>query len=177
MLTLVYTLAMGLGIGATAMVSRRIGEHDPVGASRAAMQAIWLGAFLSVTLGVAGAVLAPQLLALMGAEPAVIATGSNFTRVMLGGNASVLMLFLLNAIFAARAMRRSPCGRCGWRTPSTSPWAPAHLRPRTVPRDGVTGRPCDDHRPEHGRVSMRSPACCVLGRCTCRRASCASSQC
>ncbi|MBK9977276.1 MAG: MATE family efflux transporter [Gemmatimonadetes bacterium] len=110
MLTLVYTLAMGLGIGATAMVSRRIGEHDPVGASRAAMQAIWLGAFLSVTLGVAGAVLAPQLLALMGAEPAVIATGSNFTRVMLGGNASVLMLFLLNAIFrgagdAAIAMR------------------------------------------------------------------------
>lgn len=110
MLTLIYTIAMGLGIGATAMVSRRIGEHDPEGASRAAMQAIWLGLILSVSLGVAGVVLAPWLLAVMGAEPALIATGTNFTRVMLGGNASVLMLFLLNAIFrgagdAAIAMR------------------------------------------------------------------------
>ena len=99
MMTLVYTIAMGLGIGATALVARRIGEHDPMGASRAAMQAVLLGLVLSVTLGVGGAVFAPQLLALMGAEPAVIATGSGFTRVMLGGNASVLMLFLLNAIF------------------------------------------------------------------------------
>jgi len=110
LLTLVYTIAMGLGIGATAMVARRIGEHDPEGASRAAMQAIWLGVILSVTLGAAGALFAPDLLALMGAEPAVIAEGSAFTRVMLGGNASVLMLFLLNAIFrgagdAAIAMR------------------------------------------------------------------------
>ncbi len=110
MLTLIYTIAMGLGIGATAMVSRRIGEHDPEGAARAAMQAIWLGVILSASLGVAGAVFAPQLLALMGAEPSLIATGSTFTRVMLGGNASVLMLFLLNAIFrgagdAAIAMR------------------------------------------------------------------------
>jgi putative MATE family efflux protein len=110
MLTLVYTIAMGLGIGATAMVSRRIGEHDPMGASRAAMQAVFLGLFLSVALGITGAVFAPQLLALMGAEPAVIQTGSTFTRVMLGGNASILMLFLLNAIFrgagdAAIAMR------------------------------------------------------------------------
>ena len=110
MLTLIYTIAMGLGIGATAMVSRRIGEHDPEGAARAAVQAIWLGVILSASLGVAGAIFAPQLLALMGAEPSLIATGSTFTRVMLGGNASVLMLFLLNAIFrgagdAAIAMR------------------------------------------------------------------------
>jgi putative MATE family efflux protein len=110
LLTLIYTIAMGLGIGATAMVARRIGEHDPVGASRAAMQAIWLGVMTSAVLGVLGAIFAPDLLALMGAEPEVIATGSTFARVMLGGNASVLMLFLLNAIFrgagdAAIAMR------------------------------------------------------------------------
>lgn len=110
LLTLIYTIAMGLGIGATAMVARRIGEHDPEGASRAAMQAIWLGVLLSLALGAGGAIFAPDLLALMGAEPAVIAEGSSFTRVMLGGNASVLMLFLLNAIFrgagdAAIAMR------------------------------------------------------------------------
>lgn len=110
MLTLIYTIAMGLGIGATAMVSRRIGEHDPDGASRAAMQAIWLGIILSLALGLTGAIFGPQLLMLMGAEPEVVATGSTFTRIMLGGNASVLMLFLLNAIFrgagdAAIAMR------------------------------------------------------------------------
>lgn len=110
MLTLVYTIAMGLGIGATAMVSRRIGEHDPDGASRAAMQAIWLGIILALALGLTGALFGPQLLALMGAEPDVVASGGTFARVMLGGNASVLMLFLLNAIFrgagdAAIAMR------------------------------------------------------------------------
>ena len=110
MLTLIYTIAMGLGIGVTAMVARRIGEHDPEGASRAAMQSIWLGVLLALALGISGALLAPQLLAVMGAAPSVIATGSTFTRVMLGGNASVLMLFLLNAIFrgagdAAIAMR------------------------------------------------------------------------
>lgn len=110
MLTLVYTIALGLGIGVTAMVARRIGEHDPAEASRTAMQAIWLGLILSAVLGVAGAVFAPDLLRLMGADDAVIAEGTTFARVMLGGNASILMLFLLNAIFrgagdAAIAMR------------------------------------------------------------------------
>ena len=110
MLTIIYTLAIGLGIGATAMVARRIGEHDPEGAARAAAQTLALGVIVSVVLGVAGVVLAPRLLALMGATPGVIETGSNFTRVMLGCNASVVMLFLLNAVFrgtgdAAIAMR------------------------------------------------------------------------
>jgi putative MATE family efflux protein len=110
MLTLIYTIAMGLGIGATAMVARRTGERDPEGAARAAMQAIWLGVFVSAVLGVSGAIFAPDLLRIMGAEPAVIERGVNFTRVMLGGNISVLMLFLLNAVFrgagdAAIAMR------------------------------------------------------------------------
>ena len=110
LLTMVYTLAMGLGIGATAMVARRIGERDPDGASRAAMQAIWLGLITAAALGVIGAIFAPQLLQLMGAEASVVRTGTTFTRVMLGGNVSVLMLFLVNAIFrgagdAAIAMR------------------------------------------------------------------------
>jgi len=99
MLTIIYTIAMGLGIGATAMVARRIGEHDPDGASRAAMQAVWLGVGVSISLGLVGAILAPDLLRLMGADAEVIRTGTTFARVMLGGNASVLMLFLLNAIF------------------------------------------------------------------------------
>jgi len=110
MLTLIYTLAIGLGIGATAMVARRTGEHDAEGASRAAAQTLIIGICVSIVLAVIGITLAPQLLALMGASPGVIEQGTNYTRVMLGGNASVVMLFLINAIFrgagdAAIAMR------------------------------------------------------------------------
>ena len=76
LLTIVYTIAMGLGIGATAMVARRIGEHDSDGASQAAMQALWLGVVVAAALGVAGAVFAPDLLRLMGAEPEVIRQGT-----------------------------------------------------------------------------------------------------
>jgi putative MATE family efflux protein len=110
MLTMVYTLAMGLSIGATAIVARRVGEHDPEGAALAGAQAILLGVAVSLVLGVVGAWQAPALLALMGATPEVIATGSTFTRVMLGGNATIVLLFLINAVFrgagdAAIAMR------------------------------------------------------------------------
>ncbi|MFN8572216.1 MAG: MATE family efflux transporter [Gemmatimonadaceae bacterium] len=110
LLTLVYGLAMGLGIGATALVARRVGERDLAGASQAAAQALWLGLGLSLMLGLVGLLYAPTLLILMGAEAGVVDRGAAFTRIMLGGNASVLMLFLVNAIFrgagdAAIAMR------------------------------------------------------------------------
>jgi putative MATE family efflux protein len=110
MLTMIYTLAMGLSIGATAIVARRVGEQDHDGASSAAVQAIALGVIVSAIIGVAGAWHAPALLSLMGASPEVIATGSTFTRVMLGGNATIVLLFLINAAFrgagdAAIAMR------------------------------------------------------------------------
>ncbi|HEV2706110.1 MAG TPA: MATE family efflux transporter [Pyrinomonadaceae bacterium] len=99
LLTLVYTVAMGLSIGATATVARRIGEGDREGAAHAAAQSIALGLAVSLVLGVVGVVLAPRLLELMGASQGVITQGSNYTRIMLGGNASVMMLFLINAIF------------------------------------------------------------------------------
>ena len=99
LLAIVYTIAMGLSIGVTATVARRTGEHDAEGASRTAVQAIALGILLSVVLGVLGAVFAPSLLELMGASSDVVSTGSTFTRVMLGGNASILLLFLINGIF------------------------------------------------------------------------------
>jgi putative MATE family efflux protein len=110
MVTLIYALAMGLSIGASAMVARRIGEQDHEGASRAAMQAIHLGLLVSLVFGVGGALLAPRLLSVMGGSPEVIERGSGYTRVLLGGNASILLLFLINAIFrgagdAAVAMR------------------------------------------------------------------------
>ena len=110
LLTLVYALAMGLGIGATATVARRIGEKDPEGAARAAVQALLLALVVSVVLGTAGALLAPRLLALMGASPSVIAMGSSYATIMLGGEAAIIVLFVINAVFrgagdAAIAMR------------------------------------------------------------------------
>jgi MATE family, multidrug efflux pump len=110
MLTIIYALAIGLSIGATAMVARRIGEHDTDGAARAAMQSVFLGLLVAVILAVIGAPLSSKLLAAMGAAPAVIQNGVWFTRIMLACNVSVVMLFMINAIFrgagdAAIAMR------------------------------------------------------------------------
>ena len=99
LLAIVYTIAMGLSIGVTATVARRTGEHDAEGVSRTAVQAIALGLIVSLVLGGLGAIFAPSLLALMGASSDVLATGSTFARVMLGGNASILLLFLINGIF------------------------------------------------------------------------------
>ena len=110
LMTLVYTIAIGLSIGATATIARRIGQKNPDGAARAAVQAILLALTASAVIALVGAPLAPKLLALMGASPAVIGSGAGFTRVMLACNASVVMLFMINAIFrgagdAAIAMR------------------------------------------------------------------------
>ena len=99
MLIIIYAFAMGLAMGAAAIVARRIGEKDPNGAARAAVQSIALGLGLAVVVGVAGAVAAPKLLAAMGASPDVIAIGTRFTRIMLGGSVTVILLFLINAAF------------------------------------------------------------------------------
>ena len=110
LLTLIYAIAIGLSIGATAMVARRIGEHNRDGAARAAVQALFLGLLVAIVIALIGAPLAPKLLGLMGASPSVVEHGVWFTRVMLAGNVTVVMLFMINAIFrgagdAAIAMR------------------------------------------------------------------------
>jgi putative MATE family efflux protein len=110
MLTIIYSLAIGLSIGVTAMVARRIGEHDTDGAARVAMQSVFLGLLVAFILALIGAPLAPRLLAAMGAAPSVIEHGVWFTRIMLACNVTVVMLFMINAIFrgagdAAIAMR------------------------------------------------------------------------
>ena len=110
MLAIVYAVAIGLSIGATATVARRTGEKDVEGAARTAAHAIYLGIGVSVAMSVVGVVFAPVFLRLLGAEPQVVAEGTTFTRIMLGGNAVIVFLFLLNAIFrgagdAAIAMR------------------------------------------------------------------------
>ncbi len=110
MMMIVYSLAMGVSIGAMALVARRIGEKNGDAAARTTVQGIWLGLLLSLSIGVLGAWFAPQLLGLIGADAEAVRTGSNFTRVMLGGNATVFLLFLINSVFrgagnAAQAMR------------------------------------------------------------------------
>ena len=98
-LVLIYALCIGLSIGATAVVARRTGEKRPEAAARAAVQAIWLGIGFAVVVSVLGVIFAPHLLGLLGASPTVVATGTPYTRVMLGGSITVVLLFMLNAAF------------------------------------------------------------------------------
>jgi putative MATE family efflux protein len=110
MLSLVFAVSMGLSLSTTAMVARRIGEKDPEGAAVAGVQAIAIGLLVSVAIGFPCFWLAPQLLHWMGASSEIVALGSGYTRICLGGSGAVLLLFLNNAIFrgagdAAIAMR------------------------------------------------------------------------
>lgn len=129
-MTLIYAVAIGLSIAATAVVARRIGEKDPVRASQAAGQIVLLGVAFSATFGLVFGFFAPDILRLMGADAATVALGSGFTRVMLGGNLTVFLIFLINAVFrgagdAVLAMRTlwlanglniilGPCFIFGW---------------------------------------------------------------
>jgi putative MATE family efflux protein len=110
MLALVFSIGLGLAMSTTAMVARRIGEKDPEDASIAGVQAVFLGLAISLVLGLPAGILAPRLLAWMGATPEIVATGSGYARIALSGCGAILMLFLNNAIFrgagdAAIAMR------------------------------------------------------------------------
>ena len=98
-ITLVYALAIGLSMAATAVVARRIGEKDVDGAKIAAVQAIGLGVLVSLVLGVVGILYAKEILALMGGEPDLIAEGYGYTKLLIGGNITIMLLFLINAIF------------------------------------------------------------------------------
>ena len=98
-LSVIYALAMGLSIGVTAMVSRRIGEKNQEAAARVTVQAILLGLAVATVLGTSGFLFAPHLLGLMGATPEVIAAGTGYARIILGGDATVILLFLINAAF------------------------------------------------------------------------------
>jgi len=99
MVVLLYAVAAGLGIGVTAVVARRTGEKDPDGAARAAAQSILLGLAVAAGVAMAGTILAPQLLGLMGASPEVVAIGSGYTRVTMAGSLWVFQFFLINAAF------------------------------------------------------------------------------
>ncbi|MEO1713059.1 MAG: MATE family efflux transporter [Bacteroidota bacterium] len=109
-ITIIYSLAVGLSMAASAMVARRVGEKKPEEAAEAAAQGIWIGLVFSLLLGVVGAWQAPNILRLMGGSEELIAEGVIYARILLGTNVVIMMLFLLNGIFrgagdASLAMR------------------------------------------------------------------------
>lgn len=99
LVTLIFALSIGISIGTTALVARRIGEKERDQASHVAAQALLLSLLISLPIMGVALFYSDGLLGLMGATPSVIETGSSFTQIILGGNITILLLFILNAVF------------------------------------------------------------------------------
>lgn len=109
-LTIVYSLAIGLSMAATAMVARRVGEKNPEAASKAGMQSLLIAFFVTAIVSICGLYFAPDILRLMGASAETVRIGTTFTRIIFGGSIVIMLLFLINGIFrgagdASMAMR------------------------------------------------------------------------
>ncbi len=109
-ITIIYSIAIGLSTAATAIVARRIGEKNSEGAAHAGAQSIIIGLISALILSATGFFFAGDVLSFMGASPDVVSEGSVFTRIMLGGSTAIMMLFLINGVFrgagyTAMAMR------------------------------------------------------------------------
>lgn len=110
LLEIVYAIAVGLAMSTTAVVARRIGERNERAAALTAVQSIVIALAVAVVFGAAGAIWAPNLLRLMGADEATVAQGATYTRIIYGSMAVIMLLFINNAILrgagdAAMAMR------------------------------------------------------------------------
>ena len=98
-ITIIYSLAIGLSTAATAMVARRIGEKNPEAAGHAGMQALIMAFIITILVSLVGVIFSPEILHLMGASDEVVKEGAIFTRIMLGGSVVIILLFLINGIF------------------------------------------------------------------------------
>lgn len=98
-ITIIYSIGMGLSMTATAFVARRTGEKKPREAAQSAMQAISLAVIISLPLSIAGIIFAEDILRLMKASPAIIAEGTTYARITFGSNIIIMLLFLNNGIF------------------------------------------------------------------------------
>lgn len=98
-LTIIYSIAIGMSMAATAVVARRIGEKDPVAAAKAGMQAVVVAICVNAVLAVFGVIYATDILILMGSSVASAEYGTNFVRIMMGGSFVIMLLFLLNGVF------------------------------------------------------------------------------
>lgn len=110
LITILYAVSIGLAMSVTALVARRIGEHQPDAAAQIAAQSIWVGGLLAIVISVAGFSYTPDLLSFMGANETIIKNHGDFTRILFAGSSTILFIFLLNGIFrgagdAAIAMR------------------------------------------------------------------------
>lgn len=108
--TIVYSISIGLSTGATAIIARRVGEKDLQSAARACAQALNISILVSIAISIPGILFAGDILALMGASPEVVSEGTIFAQILLGGNLVIILLFLINGIFrgagnAAMAMK------------------------------------------------------------------------
>jgi putative MATE family efflux protein len=109
-ITIIYSIAIGLSTAATAIVARRIGEKNPEEGAHAGAQSLIVALITTIVLSVTGAIFASDILRLMGASDEVVKEGAVFTRIMLGGSLAIIFLFLINGIFrgagdAAMAMK------------------------------------------------------------------------
>jgi MATE family, multidrug efflux pump len=98
-LYIVYSIAIGISMAATAIVARRIGEKNRDEAAHSALQSIWLAIVVTVIISITGAVYAPDILRLMGADQGAIAMGSTYARIDMGASLVIMLLFLINGIF------------------------------------------------------------------------------
>lgn len=98
-LTIIYSLAIGMSMAATAVVARRIGEKNPEAAAKAGVQAILIAVFFNLIISVLGVIYASDILMLMGASAETAAHGTHFTQIMMGGSVIIVLLFLINGIF------------------------------------------------------------------------------
>lgn len=108
--SLVYSVAIGLSTAATAIVARRIGEKNPDAAAHAGAQSLLVSLIGTLVISIVGAVYAEEILLMMGASKAVVAEGAVFTRIIFAGSSAIMFLFLINGIFrgagdAAMAMK------------------------------------------------------------------------
>lgn len=99
LITVIYAIAMGLGTATTSLVSRRIGEKNPGAASKTAIQAIITGIIISIIIGLPGYFFSKEILGMMGASDNIIENMSGYTRIMLGSNIVIMLLFIINAVF------------------------------------------------------------------------------
>lgn len=98
-LMIIYSLAVGLSMAATAIVARRVGEKDFIRASNASVQAILLAIVVGLILGLPGFLFADQVLRLMGGEAEMIREGVGYTKIMYAGNLSIILIFLINGVY------------------------------------------------------------------------------
>jgi putative MATE family efflux protein len=98
-LTLVYAIAIGISMAATAMIARRVGEKKTKEAAESAGQALMVAVAISAVISLAGIVFAGDVLRLMGGSAALIDQGEGYTKLMLGSNLTIMLLFLNNAVF------------------------------------------------------------------------------